>query len=103
MNVVMGGGPLKVCAVELRNGVLNLFGPKLCAITVSAAYPDAVGRVSDDELTDANFFHLSPQALNLFLRVVQVRGELINLADALTQSGGLHADLFFERNHISHR
>jgi hypothetical protein len=47
---------LKVRAVELRNGVLDLFGPKLPALAVSAAYPNAVGRVSDDELTDADFW-----------------------------------------------
>jgi hypothetical protein len=47
---------LKVRAVELRNGVLNLFGRKLSALTVSAAYPDAVASVSDDELTDADFW-----------------------------------------------
>jgi hypothetical protein len=54
----MGAAPvlLKVRAVELRNGVLDLFGPKLSALTVSAAYPDAFGRVSDHELTDADFW-----------------------------------------------
>jgi hypothetical protein len=40
----------------LRNGVLDLFGPKLSALTVSAAYPYAFGRVSDHELTDADFW-----------------------------------------------
>jgi hypothetical protein len=52
----MGGCPSKVRAVELRNGVLNISGCKLSALTVSAAYPDAVGRVSDDELTNADFW-----------------------------------------------
>jgi hypothetical protein len=47
---------LKVRAVELRECCFNISGCKLSALTVSAAYPDAVASVSDDELTDADFW-----------------------------------------------
>jgi hypothetical protein len=52
----MGAAPSKVRAVELRECYLNISGCKLSALTVSAAYPDAFGRVSDREVTNTDFW-----------------------------------------------
>jgi hypothetical protein len=47
---------LKVRAVELRECCFNISGCKLSALATGATYPDAVASVSDDELTDADFW-----------------------------------------------